>query len=48
MFRHIFRSLQSLAFWKLRENYEREKARREFEAIPVGARETFIVFKKEN
>jgi hypothetical protein len=43
----MLRSLRSLAFWQLRKNYVREKARSDFEAMPVGPRDSYIVFKKE-
>lgn len=34
-------------FRKVREIFRRRKAKREFEAMPVGPRETHIVFRKE-
>jgi hypothetical protein len=34
-------------FQKLRKIFIRRKAKREFEAMPVGPRETHIVFRKE-
>lgn len=33
--------------WKSGKNYAREKAKSDFEAMPIGPRESFIVFKKE-
>lgn len=34
-------------FQKVRKIFARIKAKREFEAMPVGERQTYIVFKKE-
>lgn len=34
-------------FSKLRKIFARRKAKREFQTMPVGQRETHIVFKKE-
>jgi len=34
-------------FRKMGKIFARRKAKREFEAMPVGERQTYIVFKKE-